>query len=122
MLTVMSVSSRAPGRLPAAWILGLQARTLPPYPELLAFPAHSPPPSTNPGQEEGPRVWTGGGFYVRQAMSAEAQDQGVSSVTSPAPGRRGESPACPAPRHLAFVHSSWLGASGCRWGHFCKAL
>ena len=36
MLTVMSVSSRAPGRLPAAWILGLQARTLPPYPELLA--------------------------------------------------------------------------------------
>ena len=90
-------------------------------PELRAFPAHSPPPSTNPGQEEGPRVWTGGGFYVTQAMSAEAQGQGVSSVRA-APGRRGESPACPAPRHLAFVHSSWLGAPACRWGHFCKAL
>lgn len=119
----MSVGSQAPGRLLAAWILGLQARqsTLTPHPSFWPSLPHIPPPSANLEQEEGPRVWTGGGFYVRRAMSTEAQGQGVSSGRA-APGRYGETPARPAPRHLAFVRSSWLGASGHRGGHFHRAL
>lgn len=58
---------------------------------------------------------------MRRAMSSEAQGQGVSSGRA-TPGRYGETPARPAPRHLAFVRSSWLGTSGRRGGHFHKAL
>ena len=98
MVTVTSISSRVRGRLPAPWILGLQARSYPPQPHPCSWRSlpDSPAPSADLGPEEGPRVWTGGGFCVRQAMSAEARGWGVSSARAAA-GRLGRPQPAPRP-------------------------
>lgn len=95
---------------PGPWILGLQARSYPhPQPHPSSWPSlpHSPAPSANPGPEEGPRVWTGGGFCVRQAMSAEAQGWGVSSARA-APGRLGRPQPAPHP-------DTWPSSAPAAW-------